>query len=69
MMRLDAVTLSEPSAVGADKYMVVAAQTVVDLLLDEEATGLLNLQEFIGKPIQLQVDGLYQQEQFDVVLM
>ena len=61
--------LREARQFGADKYMVVAAQTVVDQLLDEEATGLLNLQEFIGKPIQLQVDGLYQQEQFDVVLM
>jgi ribonuclease G len=37
--------------------------------LDEESTGLLNLQEFIGKPVHLQVDSLYNQEQFDVVLM
>jgi len=37
----------------------MASQVVIDLLLDEESTGLLNLQEFIGKPIQLQVDGLY----------
>jgi ribonuclease G len=61
--------LREARQFGADKYMVVGAQTVIDLLLDEEATGLLNLQEFIGKPIHLQVDGLYHQEQFDVVLM
>ena len=61
--------LREARQFGADKYMVIGAQTVIDLLLDEEATGLLNLQEFIGKPIHLQVDGLYHQEQFDVVLM
>ena len=61
--------LREARQFGADKYMVVGAQAVIDLLLDEEATGLLNLQEFIGKPIHLQVDGLYNQEQFDVVLM
>jgi len=61
--------LREARQFGADKYVVVAAQMVIDLLLDEEATGLLDLQEFIGKPIHLQVDELYQQEQFDVVLM
>ena len=61
--------LREARQFGADKYMVIGAQAVIDLLLDEESTGLLNLQEFIGKPIHLQVDGHYNQEQFDVVLM
>ena len=61
--------LREARQFGADRYMVVGAQAVIDLLLDEESTGLLNLQEFIGKPIHLQVDGIYNQEQFDVVLM
>ena len=61
--------LREARQFGAGKYMVVGAQPVIDLLLDEESTGLLELQEFIGKPIHLQVDGLYHQEQFDVVLM
>jgi ribonuclease G len=42
---------------------------VIDLLLDEESAGFLKLQEFISKPVQLQVDALYNQEQFDVVLM
>ena len=61
--------LREARQFGSDKYLVMASQVVIDLLLDEESTGLLNLQEFIGKPVQLQVDGLYNQEQFDVVLM
>jgi ribonuclease G len=61
--------LREARQFGADKYLVIAAQVVVDLLLDEESPGLLMLQEFIGKPIHLQVDALYSQEQFDVVLM
>jgi ribonuclease G len=61
--------LREARQFGSDKYLVMASQVVVDLLLDEESTSLLNLQEFIGKPIHLQVDGLYNQEQFDVVLM
>jgi len=61
--------LREARQFGADKYLVIAAQVVVDLLLDEESPGLLMLQEFIGKPIHLQVDAQYSQEQFDVVLM
>ena len=61
--------LREARQFGAAKYMVIAAQPVIDMLLDEESTGLLNLQEFIGKPIHLQVDALYHPEQFDVVLM
>ena len=42
---------------------------VVDLLLDEESTSLAELEAFIGKPIKFQVEQLYTQEQFDVVLM
>jgi ribonuclease G len=30
---------------------------------------LAELQEFIGKPIRFQVEALYTQEQFDVVLI
>jgi len=61
--------LREARQFGADKYLVIAAPVVVDMLLDEESAGLLMLQEFIGKPVHLQVDGQYSQEQFDVVLM
>src|SRR3990172_9043882 len=61
--------LREARQYGADEYMVLASQPVIDLLLDEEAAGLVKLQEFIGKPIQLKVEPLYSQEQYDVVLM
>jgi len=61
--------LREARQFGADKYLVIAAPGVVDMLLDEESAGLLMLQEFIGKPVHLQVDAQYGQEQFDVVLM
>ena len=47
----------------------MASQEVVDLLLDEESTSLAELEEFIGKTIKLQVEALYTQEQFDVVLL
>lgn len=53
----------------AERLLVLASQEVVDLLLDEESTSLAELQEFIGKPVRLQVEALYTQEQFDVVLM
>jgi len=51
------------------QFLVLAAQEVVDLLLDEESTSLAELEAFIGKPIKFQVEQLYTQEQFDVVLM
>lgn len=46
---------------------VLAAQEVVDRLLDEDSTGLAELEAQIGKPIRLQAETLYSQEQFDVV--
>lgn len=61
--------LREARAFGTDKYLVMASQPVIDMLLDEEAQSLMKLQEFIGKPIHLQVEALYNQEQFDVILM
>ncbi|MDH5649711.1 MAG: ribonuclease G [Gammaproteobacteria bacterium] len=61
--------LREARQFDADKFMVMASQVVIDMLLDEEASSLANLQEFIGKPVHLQVEPGYHQEQFDVVLM
>ena len=53
----------------AKKFMVLAAQPVVDLFLDEESGSLAELEVQVGKPIVFQVESLYTQEQFDVVLM
>jgi ribonuclease G len=61
--------LREARQFEANEYLVLASQVVIDMLLDEEADGLGKLQEFIGKPINLQVESLYHQEQFDVVLI
>lgn len=61
--------LRETRQFDTDKFMIMAAQVVIDMFLDEEADSLANLQEFIGKPVHLQVEPLYHQEQFDVVLM
>lgn len=59
--------LREARQFDARELLVLAAQDVVDLLLDEESSSLAELQEFIGVPIRLQVEQLYTQEQFDVV--
>jgi Ribonuclease G/E len=42
---------------------------VVELLLDEESQNLAELEQFIGKPIKLQAESTYTQEQYDVVLI
>ena len=52
-----------------DQVMVLAAQEVIDLLLDEQARSLAELEEQTGKSIRLQTEALYQQDQFDVVLL
>jgi ribonuclease G len=51
----------------ANEVLVLAAQSVVDLLLDEESASLAELEAHIGKPIRLQVEAQYPPEQFDVV--
>ncbi len=53
----------------ADKLLVVASQKVVDMLLDEESSSVAELEEFIGRPISFQVESLYMQEQYDIVLL
>jgi ribonuclease G len=49
--------------------MVLAHQDVVELLLDEESAALGELEVVVGKPIRLQTEALYAQDQFDVVLV
>jgi len=61
--------LREARQFEAQQFLVLAAQQVVDMLLDEESTSVAELEEFIGKPVKLQVEILYTQEQFDIVLM
>jgi ribonuclease G len=52
-----------------ETLLVLASQEVVDRLLDEESGHLAELEEFIAKPIRLQAEALYTQEQYDVVLI
>jgi len=61
--------LREARQFDAQQFLVLASQEVVDLMLDEESDSVAELEEFIGKPVRFQVESLYTQEQFDVVLM
>ena len=61
--------LREFRAYPAEKFMVLANRKVVEMLMDEESSGLASLEGFIGRPITLQVESDYTQEQFDVVLL
>jgi len=54
---------------GAREYRILGSQQVIDLFLDEESQSLAQLSDFIGKPVSLQVETLYSQEQYDVILM
>ncbi len=51
-----------------DILLVMASQIVVDRLLDEESDTLASLEELIGKTVKFEVEPMYTQEQFDVVL-
>lgn len=52
-----------------ESLLVLASQEVIDRLLDEESTYLAELEAFIGKRIRLQVEMLYTQEHYDIVLI
>ncbi len=61
--------MREARQFDAEKLLVLAAPSVIDLMLDEESISIAELEEFIGRPINLQSEPLYAQDQFDVVLM
>ena len=61
--------LREARAYQAGAYMVLASQAVIDRLLDEESGNVADLELFIERPIKFQVEPVYTQEQYDVVLM
>jgi ribonuclease G len=61
--------MRESRQFGADKLLVLASRTVVDRLLEEESEQVTNLEQFLDTPIEIQVEPMYTQEQYDVVLM
>jgi ribonuclease G len=53
----------------AEKLLVLVSREVSDRLLEEESATVAELESLIQKPIEVQVEPLYAQEQYDVVLM
>jgi ribonuclease G len=53
----------------AREFRILASQKVIDMFLDEESQSLAQLGDFVAKPISLQVESLYTQEQYDIVLI
>ncbi len=54
---------------AANAYCVVASQRVIDRFLSELSSAVADLELFIGRPIRFQVESVYSQEQYDVVLL
>src|SRR5437016_3629837 len=61
--------LREAKQFNAREFRILASQAVIDMFLDEESQSLAQLGDFIGKPISLQVETIYTQEQYDVILI
>jgi ribonuclease G len=61
--------LREARAFNAREFRILAGRPVIDLFEEEESQSLAMLSDFIGKPISMQVESSYTQEQFDIVLM
>lgn len=61
--------LREGRAYDRAKLLVLASQEVVDRLLDEDSTSVADLGEYLHTSIKFQVEPMYSQEQFDVVLL
>jgi len=61
--------LREARAFKASEFRVLASQGVCDLFHEEESGALAMLSDFIGKPVSVQVESSYSQEQYDIVLL
>jgi ribonuclease G len=61
--------LREARTYGRQKLLVLASQEVIDRLLDEESTTVAELSDYLQTSISFQVEPIYTQEQFDVVLL
>ncbi len=60
--------LRQHRAYDTDSYLVLAADQVVAMLLDEVSDHVAELEAFIAKTVRFQVEPMYGPEQYDVVL-
>jgi ribonuclease G len=61
--------LREAKQFNPKEFRIMASQVVVDMFLEEESQHLAMLSDFIGKQISLQVERVFHQEQYDIILM
>lgn len=59
--------IREANRYKAANYTIVASPVVGELLIEEEASGLADIEELIGSSITLKVDKLYSQERYAIV--
>lgn len=52
----------------ADSFKILASQSVIDFFLEDEACALELLQSFVHKPVHLEAEPAYTQEQYDVLI-
>ncbi|BFO12233.1 hypothetical protein GGER_47430 [Serratia rubidaea] len=56
-------------AYDTDRFLVYASAAVGEALKSEESHALAEVEIFVGKQVKVQIEPLYSQEQFDVVMM
>jgi ribonuclease G len=56
-------------AYDSDQFIVYSSSAVSEFLTNDEYHNLAELEVFIGKQIKIQTENMYNQEQFDVVMM
>ncbi|MBD8513123.1 ribonuclease G [Photobacterium sp. WH77] len=56
-------------AYDADRFVAYVSPAVAETLAGEEYHALAELEVFIGKQVEVKIEPLYNQEQFDVVMM
>jgi len=61
--------LREARAYNNEKFLVLASSVVIDRLLDEESDNVTDLETFISCTIEFQVESVYSQEQYDIILV
>lgn len=54
---------------NAERYRVIAAESVVGRIMDEESDSVAALEAFLGKSIRFQAESTYPPEYFDVVML
>src|SRR5690606_37872698 len=61
--------LREAHQFNPREFRILASQPVIDMFLEEESQHLAQMGDFIGKPVSLQLETTYRQDQCDVFLV